>query len=208
MFRSPFLIYDRMSLHGGDQLVIGDSVGSVAGLQVSETVLVILFCEGIHALLGGDDIVAEAESVGRSVAHTHVGVESGHYDGLDTKLFEEDVKVGLEESAIAPLRYDKIFLLGSQLRDDLRSGSTGDGVVSPDQELAVDDRDMTVVAVDHGNPFLARGLKEASGGRNDSSGAVAAEGAGHEVVEHVNDKDGRMIQFFHFLDVVFIKPLD
>ena len=71
-------------------------------------------------------------------------------------------------------------------------------MVAPEFQFLVDAREVAVVAENHGNTLFTGSLQEAGGGGDDGLAAVTGKGAGHEVVEHVDDQDGGMVEFFHF----------
>ena len=96
-------------------------------------------------------------------------------------------------TVLTPSSFSRMF------GDHFRAGSADDGVVAPDFQLAVDAGQVGVIAVDHGDALGAGGVQQAGGRRDDGTGAVATDRAGHEVVEHVNDQDGGMIQLFHIV---------
>ena len=125
-------------------------------------------------------------------------VKAGDDDRLDTQFLEEDVQVRLEEAAVAALRDHIVAGLRGQFGNHLGAGRALDGVVAPDLQFAVDAGKVAVVAINHGNTLFAGRLQQAGGGGKDFHGAGAADGTGHEVVEHVDDQDGGMVEFFHF----------
>ena len=73
-------------------------------------------------------------------------------------------------------------------------------MIAPDLQFTVDAGKMGIVAVNDRNTLFAGRCKQAGGSREDFHGAVAADGAGHKVVEHIDDQDGGMVELFHFLD--------
>ena len=176
-----------------DQLGVGIGVGAVAGLEVGETVEVVLLGEGVGGLFGDDHVVAKAEGVGGGVAHAHVGVEAGHHNGLDTELAEEDVKVGLEESAVSALRNNIVFVREFKFGNDLGAFGAGDSVVAPDLELTVNPFDVSVVAEDHGNASGSCRVKKLCGGWYDRFATVTGQRAGDEVIQHIHYKDSRLV---------------
>ena len=183
----------------GYKLLVRVGVGAVAGLQVGQTIQVVLLGEGVGRLLGHNDIIAEAEGVGRGVAHAHVGMQARHYDRLYAELAQQDVEVGLEESAVTALGHDIVFVREFEFGDHLGTLGAGDGVVAPDLEFTVDAGNVGIVAEDYGNTSLAGSVQKFGRGRYDGFGAVACERAGHEVVEHVDNENRRVVEFFHFV---------
>ena len=136
------------------------------------------------------------------MAAAHVRVQAGDDDGLDAQLLQEDVQVGLEETAVTALGHHVILVAETQLRDDLGAGRALQGVVAPELQLAVDAGQVAVVAENHGHALLAGGFQQGGGSGDDGAAAIAAQGAGDEVVEHVNDQDGGMIEFVHIYTTI------
>ena len=126
-------------------------------------------------------------------------VQTGDDHGLDAQFLEQDIEIGLEEAAVAALGHDIVLVAQLQFRNHLGAGRALEGVVAPELELLVDAGQVAVVAENDGNALLAGGPEQALGGGDDGFAAVAGKRTGHEVVEHVNDQDGRMIQMFHIL---------
>ena len=127
-----------------------------------------------------------------------MGMEAGDHHGLDAQFLQEDIQVGLEESAIAALGDDEVGRGGFQFGNDVGSGGALDGVVAPKLQFTVDSGKVAIIAEDDRHAGGTGRIQKAGSSRNNLPGAVAAQGTGHEVVEHVNDQNRRMIQFFHF----------
>ena len=135
------------------------------------------------------------------MADAHVGVKAGHDDCIDAELLEEDVEVGLEESAVAAFGNDIVLVAKFKLGDDLGSGGACHGVLAPDLEFAVDLRQVAVIAEDDGDAGFAGSVEKFSGGGNDVDGPFTSEGAVNEVLKHVDNQHSSVIEDQRFLGV-------
>ena len=126
-----------MFLEGCNQFFIRVSVGAVAGLQISEAVQIVFFGKGVCCFLSDYNIITQAECICGSVPDAHVGMETGHNDGLDSKFLQKDVQVGLEEAAVTSLGYYKVLVAELQFRDDFGTRGACYCVVSPDLQFTV-----------------------------------------------------------------------
>ena len=126
-------------------------------------------------------------------------VQSGHYDGVYTEFLEEDVQVGLEEAAVTAFRDDIVLFAEFQFRNDFGTGGADDGVVTPEGKFLVYPGTVCVIAENDRQTSLAGGVEQARGGGDDGYRPFTGEGAVNEVLEHVDDQHGGMVEDQWFL---------
>ena len=77
-------------------------------------------------------------------------MQTSEDDGLHTKLLQKDVKVGLEESAVAALGNYVVLFAEVQLGNHLGTLSANNSMVTPDDQFTIDAGQVSIVAEDDG----------------------------------------------------------
>ena len=138
------------------------------------------------------------------MADTHVGMQSGHDYRADSEFPQKDVEIRLEETAVSAFRNYIISFGQIQFRNDFRPFRPGNRMVAPYLQLAVNARNMGVIAEYDRHAGLARRIEKSGRSRNYGLGPVARKGACHEIIQHVYDKNSRFVQLFHN-EIIFVK---
>ena len=183
-----------------DEFFVGVGVGAVAGLEVSQSAFVVFLSESVGGFLCNNNVISQTVSVGRGVATAHVCVEAGDDNGLHTEFVQQNVEVGLEETAVTAFWYHIVFVAEVELWNDIGTRSALDGVVAPQFQLTVNTLDVAVVAEDDGYTGFASCIEQSSSSGNDFTCTVAAESTSYEIIEHVNNKDSGFVQFVHLVN--------
>ena len=123
------------------------------------------------------------------MSDAHVGVETGHDDGVDLELIQEYLQVGSVETAVPPLGNNVIDIRRCDLGNDLCPGGARDGVVSPEFQFLVDPLDVGIVGVDDVDSFLPGLFDQFLHRGDDALCTVAFQRSGNEVVQHIYDDD-------------------
>ena len=124
------------------------------------------------------------------MAAAAVGLPAGDDDGIDVQLAEHELQRCLEEAAVGLLGDDVVAGLRLKLVDDLGAFGANDRVGTPHLEFLIHLGCVAVVGVDHRHVVLAGVVAQILDRLNDVMDAGTRNGAGDEVVEHVDDDNG------------------
>src|SRR5574344_1753070 len=110
-------------------------------------------------------------------------VKSCHNYGLHAEFGQKNIKVGLEETAIATFRDDVVGFGNLELRNYLGAWSSGNGVISPKFEFSINSFDVCVVAEDNWYAGSSGCIQKTSCGWDDGFAPVTGKGSCYKVVE-------------------------
>ena len=154
--------------------------------EVRKTTVMVRVGERFDTVGWHDDPKAKVERIGRRVPDAHVRVLAHEDHGIDITLAEVATQTRFVEARVVALRELNVGGVGRKSRDHLRSWRPSHCVLPPNLLFRVA-REVGVVRIADYPTAVARTIEELSDARDDPLAARVRQGAGDEIVEHIDD---------------------
>src|SRR6266567_624826 len=176
---------------GLDELLRVRGLDLVHPSEVREGRLLFVLGEGLHSVVRHGHSISAIERVRAGVLDADVRQHADQHHVIDAVIAEQWVQARFVEHRVHALSELRLTLAGRKLRDDVRPGRAGHGVLPPHVQLDVAGQ-VGVVHVGH-QPVVwsaSRRREQLLDVRDDPLRTRVGQGAGDEVVQHVAHDQG------------------